>query len=745
MSRWLLLVSLLIPLWLPVRPEPQAPPVQSGQFRETELADWLQGSLASVYVEGGDLRLQPEQTAGTYESQAFRTPFGVNAAVLQWHAAVTAGQTLTLELRSSGDGLHWVDWQPVVARPDRGGGSISQLFVLQPSTAWLQYRVRFGAASDSPALQDVTLTYLNSTAGPALVDIANRVPPNGPAALTPPPPTITGVDWGAIARRGTVAWQQPRRVELTEIRAPAGEPNSAATVRALQWAALNLEQWDVLPYHFLIDGAGTIYQGAGSAAMLLPEVAAGTVEIGLLADTEHEGLSEAARSSLNSLLGWLGDAYRLDPASLAIAPTAPPQLRNLTDELRAGMDRATVRSTYAFAYANTATGASRVSLLNRGPDEARVTLTGVSSLGIEPRSLAVPGGARVDLTLNSTFPVSGPLSLEVRADRVIEAERTELVGRETQGGLGARRLARVWYFADGSSAAGDSSSVELFNPHERDVVASVTLFPAAASPVSRTFTLAARSRQSVALDQLRPGGRFGIKVIAAEPLAAERTQAGASGPAYITPGVAELSRRWLFAEGSTMTGYTTTLALFNPWPQQVGVTLRVLSEDGTSLDRRYAIAGEQQTLLTLNDIVPELPFAMEVIAERPLAAERLIRFDNGRGATAGPGAARPATRWVFVEGSTAKPAEEFLLVLNPNTQPVGLDVAYTLPDGRVERRRHTVGAGARLAILANADVPDAPVLTAVVTGDRPVVVERTIYVNSGDGRGGETSLGIPGD
>jgi hypothetical protein len=98
-----------------------------------------------------------------------------------------------------------------------------------------------------------------------------------------------------------------------------------------------------------------------------------------------------------------------------------------------------------------------------------------------------------------------------------------------------------------------------------------------------------------------------------------------------------------------------------------------------------------------------------------------------------------------VEGSTAAPAEQFLLVLNPNLQPVTLDVAYILSDGRVERRKHSAGAEARLTIAVNADLPDQAVLSASVVAERPVVVERTIYVRGAEGRAADTSLGIPGD
>lgn len=745
MLRWLLIVPLLVVGAAFRAPPGDVPPVQSGQFVQTAVGDWLGGGFNGIYVEGGDLRLQPGSIAGAYESKPLQTPFGLNAAVLQWHLSATAGQTLTLELRSSVDGQSWTDWQAAASQSDASGGTISQLFTLRPFTSWLQYRARFEATNDSPLLNDVTLTYLSSTAGPSLVDIVGRVPAAGPLVKTPPPDTVAATDWGALAPGADIIRQRPRRVIVSEVRAAVDDPNSAATIRALQWVATNLLGRDFLPYHFLIDGAGTIFQGVSSATVRVPDHPAGDVVVGLLADSQRDGVSEATQAALGRLLGWLGDAYMIGPSSVDVAAGAPDALRKLGGELRTAMDRATVRSRLFFAAGNTALGTERLTLFNRNADEARATLTSYSSLGQDRRSIAIPSGKRVDLPVNSTFSVNGPIGLELVADRVIDLERTQIVGKELFGGTAIDRLARTWYFADASGVGGDGATLNLLNPQPREVQATVTAFPDAAAPVSRTLTLAPRSQQDLLLNRLLAGQRFAVRVVATEGIVAEQTTLATAGAASAAAGVAEISRRWMFAEGSTMQGYTTTLALFNPWPQQVVVSLRVSSEDGTSLERRYALAGEKRTALTLNDIVPALPFAMDLTAERPLVAERLMGFDNGRGASIGPGARAPATRWTFVEGATVKPAQEFLLVLNPNSQPVQLDVGYILADGRVEHRKHAAGAGSRLTISVNADMPDQPILSATVVAERPVVVDRTIYVVRADGRAAETSLGIPGN
>ena len=744
MACLVLLLPLLVVLPAGGRASAVQPPVETGQFIESELDDWLQGTLDGVYVEGSELRLQEGATAGVYESRPLQAPFGLNAAVLEWHANVTAGQTLILELRSSVDALAWTEWQPARARPGSGVRSVSQLFVLYPFTSWLQYRVRFESSAGSPTLADTTLRYINSTSGPALVDIVARVPAVGPPTLTPAPPTVAGVDWGAQSLGRDIVRQEPAAVVLSAVAAPADDPNPAATLRALQWVDLNVEGLAALPYHFLVDGSGTIFQGMGSpTARLLG--ATDSILVALLAHAETEGVSEAALASVARLGGWLADAFDLPPAAFDVAADSPEQLRVRVPELRAAVDRAVVRQQMYFAAGSTALGSERLSLYNAGSDEARASLTVLSPLAPERRSVAVPPGQRVDVLLNSVFPINGPLGLEVATDRPLDVERTQIAGRELLGGTPITRTARVWYFATGSSADGDTTTLDLLNPQERDVTASVVILPDAGDVVTHTLTLAARSRQTVALNDVLPDQRFALKVVAGEPVAAERTAIMATGAAYFAPGVAAPSRRWLFAEGSTLPGYATTLALFNPWPQSIVVSLRILSEDGTTLTRRYTIPAQRRRTVSLNDIVPDLPFAMEVQADRPVAAERLMTFDDGQGAMAGPGATSPATRWTFVEGSTAIPADEYILVVNPHRQPVGLDVAYVLAGGQIERRRHEVGALSRLTLSANAELPDQPILTAILTSDRPVVAERTIYANGVAGRGGETTLGIPAD
>jgi hypothetical protein len=366
--------------------------------------------------------------------------------------------------------------------------------------------------------------------------------------------------------------------------------------------------------------------------------------------------------------------------------------------------------------------------------------------------VVVPPGQRVDVTLNTTIPETTTLGLDIQSDRTVFSERRLIVGRELLGSTGADAPARSWYFGEGTTVSDTQTLLLVVNPQPQEVAATLTFYPDGTAPITQTTTFAPRSRATLRLNDLVPNAQFGLKLVASQPVVAERAITLETGAAHLVTGVSELSRSWWFAEGSTTEGFITTLHLLNPWPQQVAISLQIMSEDGTSLSRRYAVPAASRFVLTLNDVVPALPFAMQVQAERPVAAERVLRFDGGVGATATTGATEPATRWTFVEGSTDlvdgtnQPyIDEFLLISNPNRSAVQLDVAYVLVDGKIERREYNVPSMARMTISVNADVPDQPIVTAIVTASRPIVAERSIFITGAESqRGGETSIGIAG-
>lgn len=743
-QHFLLLFLLIAPAAVFAAPDHQAPAVQSGAWTHSEVDDWLSGAFTNTFVDGGAIRLQEGQTGGEYLSAPLQAPFGFNAGVAQWTATVPDGAALRIEVRSSVDGQTWDEWRAAQATTSPSQAqATSQLFVFRPFTSYLQYRAAFTAVSASPIFNDITLTYISSTAGPGLSDIVGRVPLSGPPSLTPAPVAVARAEWAGTALTAG-ARQQPQRVELAQVPAPVDDPNPLAMLRALLFVHESILNQPDLPYHYLIDGQGNIYEGVGSATRRIEGVEDGTARIAVLGNAEAEGVSEAAQARLIDLLGWLSASYGVDQNAIEGAADAPQRLKDVAVELRPAIARAVIRSRTLFAEGSTGTTTERLVLFNPTATEASATFTAFTANGEERRSVVVPPRRRVDVTLNAVLPDATSLGLDLQADRRLIAERTLIAGRELLGSLGASEPSRAWYFSAGSTVSDTATLLSVVNPQAQEVAATLTLYPDGTAPVTQTTTFAPRSRTSLRLNDLIPDAEFGLKLATSQPVVAERTMLLPGGAADLATGVARLSPTWSFAEGSTTDGFSTTLHVLNPWPQQVAIALQIMSEDGTSLSRRYAVPAQSRFTLALSDVVPGLPFAMQLEAERPVAAERIMLGDEGAIATATAGATAPATRWTFAEGSTAEPAEQLLLLNNPQREAVRLQIEYVLADGTVERREHAIAALARLTLVANNDVPDQPVITTIITADQPIVAERSIYVTGADGRGAETSLGVPG-
>lgn len=741
-------VLFALPSLVAAAPAAQSPPVQTGAWTNGEVADWLPGTFGNTYVEGSVLRLQGGQTSGEFVSPPLQAPFAFNGAIAAWQAGVAPGQTLELDVRSSVDGVTWGEWRAARAAQVKAGELRSQLWSFAPFTSWLQYRVRFGQPVDapdgSPTLDSLTLTYIASTAGPSLNEITARVPLIGPASLTPSPEVLSRTEWLGEPPDPAAARQRPSRVEVGQILAPADDANPLATLRALRWVSQNLDGLSDLPYHLLIDGQGRVYEGSSGVARRAPGADAGAARIALLADADAEGVSEAAQARLIEVLGWIAGSWKVPTAQMDAAPDAPERLRSVVQDLRPSVDRAVIRTLSMFAEGRTENAVERLVLFNPTARDASATLSAYLPGGEERRSVVVPARQRVDLTLNSALPPTSTLGLELRADEVLLTERTLVVGRELLGSTGVSEPSRSWYFAEGSTVANTETLLQVLNPQRQEVAGTLRFYPDGGAPVDQAVSFAPRSRTTLRLNDFLPEMEFGVKLATVQPVVAERTTTLETGASHLATGITKLSRTWTFAEGSTTEGINTTLHLLNPWKQQVGITLRVMSEDGTSLSRLYAVPAEARLVLPLDSVVPALPVAMQVEAERPLAAERVMLFDNGEIASASAGAPALAPRWTFVEGSTAAPAEQYLLLANPNSESAKVRVDYLLSNGAEENRNYTVPAMSRLTIYVNGDVAEAPTVTTIVTSSRPIVAERSIFVSGAGGRGAETSLGAPG-
>lgn len=107
-------------------------------------------------------------------------------------------------------------------------------------------------------------------------------------------------------------------------------------------------------------------------------------------------------------------------------------------------------------------------------------------------------------------------------------------------------------------------------------------------------------------------------------------------------------------------------------------------------------------------------------------------------ASAPPPAALPRTVWYFAEGSTASPFDLWLLIQNPNSNPVTARVTYMKTDGSQKSQDMVLPPASRRSIYVNDVIPDSEV-SMKVESDSLIFAERAMYF----GHDGHDSAGVP--
>src|SRR5919201_3095686 len=108
-----------------------------------------------------------------------------------------------------------------------------------------------------------------------------------------------------------------------------------------------------------------------------------------------------------------------------------------------------------------------------------------------------------------------------------------------------------------------------------------------------------------------------------------------------------------------------------------------------------------------------------------------------------PGARQPARTWYLAEGSSVPPFETWMLLLNPNSTPTTVRLRFLLEDGSVVERSELVPAMGRRSVFVNA-LFTASGFATQVNADQPVVVERAMYFDGGQGGHDTLATATPG-
>ncbi|MEI7645124.1 MAG: peptidoglycan recognition family protein [Chloroflexales bacterium] len=790
----LVLVAVLLSATLPARAQ-QPPQAQVDSWQISDVAQWEAGASSGLLITnnaGGELRLAEDQVAGAFLSRPFAAKFPFNTAGAVWDAEQITGTRMALELRARAtppptegnpdDG--WGAWQPLDSgdarsQADDGAFATANVLAFPADSRYLQIRVSLTSkvARASATLNAVTVSYLQTAQDPPTLaaGLPRRPILFGQETLSLRPVLIGRSDWSGRVESARPSRRDPRGVIIHQIAADPTVGSSIDLMRALLAYQTGILGWDDLAYHYVIDADGNLFEGRlGGPTSDVGRLAGGdtAIHVALIAPL-NAAPSDVAQESLIGLLAWLGQAYDIAPTGqhpvrtddkLAQRPNIAghseadlsaadpyPDTSSLLPQIRSRADQSTVRARWYFAEGNVADYSERLSLFNPtgAPADAKVTLIlpGESPL---TQIVGVPAGARSDLILNdvisSTVLVSTTsLPAIVESSAPILAERNMGLTTDIDGGPGISRLSRIWYFAAGSTENTNRTFLILLNPQTTAVPATITYMRSDGTQLEQKVQINARDRLVVAVNDFIPSASFGARVIAAQPIAVERTMRFGLRQTGLSTGrgIDTLSRRWLFAEGTTQDSFQMRLLVLNPNDQLAKAEAVFMGPDGQRQVRRYAIPPRTQQVINVNEVVLGLGISSEVTSDRPVAVERAITFNDANSAagTVGAGALAPSYGWAFVDGRTSD-STYYLCVSNPNPVPATVTVSFAFGDGATAKQQIRVPANARYTMAVHELYPNEDSVAAVVRGTQPIIAERSVYPGGG-ARGGATTLGFP--
>ncbi len=115
--------------------------------------------------------------------------------------------------------------------------------------------------------------------------------------------------------------------------------------------------------------------------------------------------------------------------------------------------------------------------------------------------------------------------------------------------------------------------------------------------------------------------------------------------------------------------------------------------------------------------------------------------EPARGGSDTMGVAQPSTTWYFAEGCTAQGFDQFLLLMNPQSEKADATISLSGADGTNREVTLEVPAFSRRTVHVNDVVGGVQAICASIRSDRPLVAERSMYFQYGQDLGGDSSCG----
>lgn len=385
----------------------------------------------------------------------------------------------------------------------------------------------------------------------------------------------------------------------------------------------------------------------------------------------------------------------------------------------------------------------------------------------EPTTVEVTVGPRTRETLALSEVVQAPIvSAMVEAGVggvVVEHEVTSIHGHDAKPC--ATAASPTWHFAWGDTSVDARELLVLFNPFPDDAI------------VEARFSAEDGIREPARLDGFVVPGRGTVAIDLGDDVTRRNEVAGTivarSGRVVVDRilrvngdgdrgltvqlGVPEPQTTWAFPDGFTSDVVREEFAVYNPGEQVAEVSIEFTVDDPETngipapVDLSLAPGTHQVVDLNADGRVP-LGVAHSTVVRSangvPVVAERTLfsADDSRRGISVSTGSPVEAEQWTFAAGAATETSDEWITLLNLDTEVLAEVDVHALAGGRrfpIEGLQSIeLGPGQRLSLRLGEHIsrPDLPV---VVDASEPIVVERGLYRVGGETRGFSNTVGIP--
>jgi hypothetical protein len=427
---------------------------------------------------------------------------------------------------------------------------------------------------------------------------------------------------------------------------------------------------------------------------------------------------------------------------------------------------------YRFYFAEGYTGEGFKEYLclgNPGDEPLEVTVTFMFSG--EPsmdRTYSIGPYSRFTANVNAEVGEGKAVSIMCDAGAPFIAERPMYFSYQGKwaGGhdvVGAARTSDVWYFAEGYTGEGFDEWICVLNPGDEGADLTFRFqTQEEGEKVVTGLSVPAHSRGSFKANDLLGGKPYqtSLKLESTQPVVAERpmyfSYFGTGGwgwtGGHCVMGAPELAKEYFFAEGTTRGGFEEWLTLQNPGTSPITVNATYLLASGDPVPKSYTIdPAKRSTIYVPREVGLDQDVSVYLFSDSPFLAERPMYFSypglGNWGWTGGHcviGATRQATEWFFAEGYTGQGFEEWLCIQNPGATAATVTITY-YPEGGgapIVKPQPPIPPNSRFTVLVNADAGAGLAISAKVSSDQPVIVERPMYFNfQGKWTGGHDVVG----